>query len=75
MASKYQEIEQQYGKPMAEILVDLYRRFDDKPNRQELVAQELGVTQSTVSLWIKVAGLRLTLVAPEPPPCSEAQPS
>jgi|GEM_PF-1393789 len=53
-------IEKGMGKPITEILIELYQ----KHGKVALVAQELGVTQSTVSLWIMKHGLefKTTLV-------------
>ena len=38
---------------MKEVLIDLFEQF----GQQERVAQELGVSQPTISLWIKLCGL------------------
>lgn len=54
MRTKYQAIEQKYGKTMREILEDAYERFG---NRDE-VAAELGVSTSTISWWLIRCGLR-----------------
>jgi DNA-binding transcriptional ArsR family regulator len=48
MPSKYKQIEEHWGKPMAVILCELY----DKHRNTYKVAEELGVTQPTVSNWI-----------------------
>ena len=48
MSSKYKLIEEQWGKPMAVILCELY----DKHRNTYKIAEELGVTQPTVSNWI-----------------------
>lgn len=63
-ASRWKEIEKQEGKPMREILVGLYERFGDAPNTQELIAESLGVSQPTVSQWVKILNLapKTTLV-------------
>lgn len=72
MASKYEEVELRYSKPMRDILIELYERLGDKPNRQELIANELGVGQSTLSTWIRFCQLeqKVTLI-----PLTSAQPS
>lgn len=72
MASKYEEVELRAGKPMRDILIELYERFGDKPNRQELIASELGISQSTLSTWIKFCQLeqKVTLI---PPSCPDPQ--
>lgn len=69
MASKWKEIEQRFGRPMHQILIDLYEQYGGKANTQEMVAEKLGVTQSTVSLWIKLCRLeqRISLAHSEPP--------
>ena len=48
MPSKYKQIEDQRGKPMEAILCELY----EKHRNIYKVADELGVTQPTVSNWI-----------------------
>jgi len=48
MPSKYKLIEEQWGKPMAAILCELY----DTHRNTYRIAEVLGVTQPTVSNWI-----------------------
>lgn len=48
MKGKMKEAEQHYGKPIEEILPDLF----DKYGTQQAVAREIGISQSTLSYWI-----------------------
>lgn len=50
---KMQEVEQERGKPIADILQELY----EEHGSQQAVAAALGVTQGTISLWLLRAGL------------------
>lgn len=63
--SQLPEIEKREGRPMMEILIDLY----DLHGNQSAVARMLGVPQPTLSQWIKRLGLRekVTLVPTTPP--------
>lgn len=45
-------LEEQYGKPMAKLLPELFEQH----GRQAAVAEHCGVTQGTVSLWMKQLG-------------------
>lgn len=45
---KMLEIEREKGQPIEAVLQDLYKRNDT----QSAVAAELGITQSTLSLWL-----------------------
>lgn len=54
MPSKLKQIENARGRPMPEILRELYARHGS----QVEIARELGVSQSTVSLWLMRFGLR-----------------
>jgi len=47
MASKIPKIEKKYGMPLKRVILSLY----EKHGNIYKVAHELGVTQSTVSLW------------------------
>jgi hypothetical protein len=51
---------------MADILIDLYQQYGDFPNRQELIAEFLGVSQPTVSQWIKILRLEFKTVLLKP---------
>lgn len=55
MASKFAEVEARYGRPMQEILLDLFAKHGSLTG----IAKELAVTQSTISLWLIKVGLRL----------------
>jgi len=48
MAGKWKAVEKRYGKPMAELLDDLYQQY----SKRLVVAQVLGVTQNTVAAWL-----------------------
>lgn len=56
--SKFAEIEQSRGMPMKEVLIGMFKLYglDERP--QERVAAELGVSQPTISQWIKACNLR-----------------
>lgn len=58
--SKLKEIEVRQGMNMADILRLLYEQYDT----QSSVADALGVSQSTISLWLRRLGLaeKTTLV-------------
>lgn len=51
---KQKQVEEQYGRPIKDVLADLYERHQS----QEKVALELGVSQGTVSLWMKLHALK-----------------
>lgn len=51
---KFHLIEVEYGKPMKEILVELYQKLGN----QRDVANALGVSKSSVSWWLTRCGLR-----------------
>lgn len=52
---KTKQIEQERGRPMADILRELY----DELGNQQAIANELGVTQGTISLWLVRYGLEV----------------
>jgi TyrR family helix-turn-helix protein len=52
--SKLLEIERERGKPMPEILQELFPKY---PSQQKL-AEELGVSQGSISLWMTRYGLK-----------------
>lgn len=52
--SRFEEIELLEGKPMADILRNLYERYE----RQSIIAKVLGVTQGTLSQWLVRCGLK-----------------
>jgi len=64
-------LEQKFGKPIQEILVELF----EKHGSQTAIAEAIGVTQGTVSIWFKRYGVQLettrrvkvTPATPQPP--------
>lgn len=58
---KMQDVERRYGKPVREVLKDLFVQHGNI-NR---VANELGVSQSTVSNWLMRLNMRLHTVVME----------
>lgn len=66
MQSKLKQIEQEKGKPMKEILQAMY----DELGSLTAIADKLGVSQGTVSLWCMRYGLqeKRTLVEREAEP-------
>lgn len=69
MSSKWQEIEEREGRSMEDILIGLYEKHGHEQRAQEIIAGELGVSQPTVSQWIKFLRLvpKTTLFRPEAP--------
>jgi transcriptional regulator with PAS, ATPase and Fis domain len=53
MSSKMIEIQQERGKPLKQVIKDLW----EEHGSQQAVADELGVTQGTISLWMLRLGL------------------
>ena len=53
MPSKVKLLENQHGKPIAQILREAYQTWGN----QKDVAKALGVNQSTVSYWLLKCGL------------------
>lgn len=56
-SNRYREIESQYGKPMHEVLIDLFERYPS----QAQVAKVLGVSQGTISAWLARLGLKAVM--------------
>lgn len=52
--SRMVEIEEQQGKPMSDILIEMYRHF----NSQKEIADKLGISQPALSLWLVRLGLK-----------------
>jgi predicted transcriptional regulator len=48
-----ESIQKQKGKPIKQILFELW----DKHGSQQAIAEELGVSQGTISLWMLRTGL------------------
>lgn len=55
MTLKMKLIEQERGKKIDEILIDLFQRHGNV----YLVANELGVSQSTISTWLMRLGMEI----------------
>jgi molybdenum-dependent DNA-binding transcriptional regulator ModE len=62
--SKYEQLEEERGKPLKEILIEAFARYGST----HAAARELGVSQSTFSLWMLRCGLaiRSELIEREP---------
>lgn len=61
-----QEVEAREGRPLRELLPELYRKHSLQPKQQQAVADELGVGQPTVSQWIgKLRLVPITTLVPE----------
>ena len=54
-------IEDKFGKPLKEVLIEMYHRH----GKQIEVARALGVTQSTVSIWVAMSDLSVRQVLVE----------
>jgi hypothetical protein len=54
MSPKYKEIERMRGKPLKDILIEEYQKHGE----QIAVAKSLGVSQPTLSTWLRFQGLR-----------------
>lgn len=65
--NKFLEIEQQRGQPMKEILIGMFKLYGLDEQPQQRVAAELGVSQPTVSQWVKACGLRRLVKLVESP--------
>lgn len=50
---KYKTVEQEYGKPLSEIIQALYTELGDRGK----VARKLGVSRQTLAYWIAISGL------------------
>lgn len=58
MSNKMEQVQQERGKPLKQVLVELW----DQHGSQQAVADELGVTQGTISLWMLRLGLTFKTV-------------
>lgn len=58
MSSKMELIQQERGKPLKQILKELWETHES----QQAVADELGVSQGTISLWMVRLGLTLKTI-------------
>jgi hypothetical protein len=54
MATKQQEIEELYAKPLAEVLIEEYNAVGNV----RAVAKKLGVQPSIISYWVRALGLK-----------------
>lgn len=63
---KWKEIEARYKRPMADILITLYEQHGRLQNAQEVIAAELGISQPTLSQWIKILRLEFKKVLRKP---------
>lgn len=52
--AKWRQVEEKYGKPMRDVLVDLYREL----HTHQAVADELGVTLKGLWEWRRDSGCR-----------------
>jgi DNA-binding transcriptional regulator LsrR (DeoR family) len=52
--SKMRQIETEYGRPIEEVLEQLYAQY----RTQNQVAQALGISQGTLSTWLLKLGYR-----------------
>lgn len=75
--SKYHEIEAREQKPMPDILIELFDQFGQAAKPQAVVAEKLGVSQPTLSQWIKFCRLqrKTVLIPPIKRRGGESQPS
>ena len=55
MKGKAKLLEHEFGKPLRDVLIELH----DKHGSQSKMAQAIGVSQGTVSLWMKHTKLRV----------------
>jgi hypothetical protein len=65
-AKKYLEVEARFGRPLRSILCEMFELYGDQPSAQELIAEKLGVSQGTLSTWIRLEGLKSkTILVPD----------
>jgi predicted transcriptional regulator len=57
MGNKQSEIEKREGRPIKEVLIEMYEKHGHRRRPQETIAQWLGVSQSTISQWLRFEGL------------------
>ena len=57
--SNWDAIEKEYDKPMKQILIDLYEELGS----QAAIAERFEVSQSTISLWMRICGLRIQTIS------------
>jgi hypothetical protein len=56
--SKYSELEKTHGKPLKQLLPELMEQHGSVT----AIANALNVTQGTVSLWIRIHGLKIKTI-------------
>lgn len=56
--SKQRQIETETGKPIEQIIIEMYEQFGS----QTKVASELGIAQGTLSIWLVKLGLKEKLI-------------
>jgi transcriptional regulator with PAS, ATPase and Fis domain len=57
--AKYKEIEQTEGKPIRQVLIDL---FNEQRLNLSQAAERLGVAQPTLTQWVQKSGLRMRVI-------------
>lgn len=58
MSSKMRDIQQERGKSLKQLIIELW----DQHGSQRAIAEELGVSQGTISLWMLRLGLSFKTV-------------
>jgi DNA-binding MarR family transcriptional regulator len=53
MGNKQSEIEKREGRPIKQVLIEMYEKYGHEPRPQQAIATKLGVSQSTVSQWLR----------------------
>lgn len=61
MSNKMLNVQNERGKPIKQILFELW----DKHGSQQAIAEELGVSQGTISLWMLRLGLTFKTIMVE----------
>jgi hypothetical protein len=61
MSNKMLKVQNERGKPIKQILFELW----DKHGSQQAIAEELGVSQGTISLWMLRLGLTFKTIMVE----------
>lgn len=59
---KMLEIQEREGKPIKQVIADLYEKYKDAEATQQAVADELRISQPTLSLWLIKLGLKQVTV-------------
>lgn len=61
MSSRMKAVEEERGKPLKDVIKELWQEYES----QEAIADELGVSQGTISLWMIRLGLAFKRVIVE----------